>query len=92
MICIGVAMWACGLIMVRADQYDADNHVTVYFVSSETARDHCNMLIGQPHDACAASQVMILPNPCLYFGDPYACMACHELHHVNGDTRERIVC
>ena len=62
--------------------------VLVQFESARGAIALCNTItsgrLGRRIDACATSNLIVIPNPCLYRRDSYADLLCHELQHVNG--------
>jgi hypothetical protein len=68
-------------------QYQRDAEARVTFLSARNdAIARCQML-GAPQGAQAcggAAGFIVAPNPCVYAGDPYADLLCHELGHVNG--------
>ena len=83
---ISAALWlALAYVSTALAQSFRQNvRVMVQFENPENVNSLCLML-GVPYraGACANSQVIIAPNPCLYRGE-YAEMMCHELRHVNG--------
>jgi len=89
MAALGIAFWAGVWVLAHGEDYRRNTHTVVWFESSQNVRSICAMLIGEPHDACANQNEIIAPNPCLYAGDAYASLLCHETRHVNGMPAER---
>lgn len=85
---LGLLFWLVVWLLAHADDYQRNTRTVVWFESSQNVRSMCAMLIGEPRDACANSEEIIAPNPCLYAGDAYAWLLCHELGHVNGAPPE----
>ena len=89
MAAFGLLFWFGVWVLAHGEDYQRNTHTVIWFESSANARSMCAMLIGRPHDACANENEIIAPNPCLYAGDAYASLLCHETRHVNGMPAER---
>lgn len=86
---VGLCMWACAFYALADGpprSRRADNNARAFFIASDAEREERCRQYGAPAGsyACANPNMMILPNPCTYAGDPFAEIVCHELGHVNG--------
>ena len=67
-------------------RYQGDNSATVIFTSrQETMDGACTPKKPGLALACTLQKkTIIMPNPCLWPGNEYAKLLCHEMGHVNG--------